>query len=75
LRDGREAVLVTSAGSGRARVRLDRGAMPGVAFVAIGPGGAEFGAASGPREESLLRLCVPDSAGVWRVAPATLQEV
>jgi len=75
LRDGREAVLVTTAGSGRARVRIDRGAMPGVAFVAIGPGAAEFGATPGAREESLLRLCVPAAAGSWRVAPATLREV
>ena len=49
--------------------------MPGVAFVAIGPGAAEFGATPGAREESLLRLCVPAAAGSWRVAPATLQEV
>jgi anaerobic selenocysteine-containing dehydrogenase len=75
LSDGRGAVLVTTAGSGRARVRLDSGAMPGVAFLAVGPGAAEFGAASGAREESPLRLCVPDAAGTWRVTPATLREV
>jgi anaerobic selenocysteine-containing dehydrogenase len=75
LRDGRGAVLVTTAGSGRARVRFDPGAMSGVAFLAVGPGAAEFGATSGAREESPLRLCVPDAEGIWRVAPAMLREV